>query len=70
MTTGLLNTNEAAKLLGLAPQTLAIMRLRGSALPHVKLGRRCLYDPLDIAAFIQTNKRTSTSDKGLPGRSA
>jgi len=61
--TGLLSTKEAAKILGLAPQTLAIMRLRGSSLPHVKLGRRCLYDPADLQRYIHQNKRTSTADK-------
>lgn len=60
----LLTTDQAAKRLGLARQTLAIMRLRGSPLPFIKLGRRVLYDPTDIATFIAANRRRSTSDDG------
>jgi predicted DNA-binding transcriptional regulator AlpA len=59
---GLLNTIEAAKVVGLAPQTLMILRLRGRGPRFVKLGRRVLYDPADIAAWIEANKRLSTSE--------
>jgi predicted DNA-binding transcriptional regulator AlpA len=58
----LLSTVEAAKVLGLAPQTLMIMRLRGRGPRFVKLGRRVLYDPSDIALWIEANKRASTSE--------
>ncbi len=68
MTTGLLGTKDAAKLLGLAPQTLAIMRVEGGGPQYVKLGRRVLYDLADLSVWIEGNKRASTSDSG--GRSA
>jgi predicted DNA-binding transcriptional regulator AlpA len=58
----LLSTLEAAKVLGLAPQTLMIMRLRGRGPRFVKLGRRVLYDPADLANWVEANKRTSTSE--------
>ena len=61
-TTGLLSTKDAAKLLGIAPQTLAIMRVEGSPLRYVKFGRRVLYDPADLHEFIQASKRSSTSE--------
>jgi hypothetical protein len=69
MTMRLLNTKDAAKILGLAPQTLAIMRLRGSPLRHVKLGRRVLYDPADVFEFIRASKKSSTSETARHGRS-
>lgn len=58
----LLDTNETADVLGLAPQTLMIMRLRGRGPRYVKLGRRVLYDPADIATWVESNKRQSTSE--------
>lgn len=65
MKTGLLSAAEAADRLGVAKQTLAVWRLRGGCgLRHVKLGARVLYDPADVATFIESNKRESTSDVG------
>ena len=58
----LLDTNETAKVLRLAPQTLMIMRLHGRGPRYVKLGRRVLYDPADIASWVEANKRQSTSE--------
>lgn len=59
--TRLLSAQEAATMLGLAPQTLAIFRLNGQGPKHCKLGRRVLYDPADIQSWIDANKRFSTS---------
>ena len=59
----LLSTAGAAEVVGLAPQTLAIMRVEGGGPRYVKLGRRVLYDPADLAAWIDRNKRLSTSDR-------
>jgi predicted DNA-binding transcriptional regulator AlpA len=58
----LLSTEQAATLLGLARQTLAIMRVHGRGPRYVKLGRRVFYDPADLSAWIEANKRRHTSE--------
>lgn len=57
----LLTPELTAQFLGLSPSTLAKMRLRGSALPFVKLGRSVRYRMSDILSFIDGQMRTSTS---------
>lgn len=59
--TELLSTQEAAKALGLSPQTLAILRVEGGGPRYVKLGRSVRYDPTDLAAWVEANKRASTA---------
>lgn len=49
----LLNSDEAAKLLAIGPNTLAIWRCRKNYnLPYVKIGRNVRYRLGDIEAFI------------------
>ena len=49
----LLTQDEAARLLGVSPRTLATWRCLGRYnLPYVKIGSRVLYRPEDIQAFI------------------
>ena len=62
MTNELLDTAEAARRCGLAKQTLAVLRVEGGGPKYVKLGRRVLYDPTDIASWIEANKRANTSE--------
>jgi predicted DNA-binding transcriptional regulator AlpA len=57
----LVSTQEAAALLGLAPQTLSIMRVAGGGPKYVKLGRRVLYDVRDLEAYVEDRKRNSTA---------
>lgn len=64
---GLLSAKEAATLLGLSPQTLAVWRLRGAGPAFCKLGSRCLYAPDEIERWVSERRRTSTSDKGAEG---
>jgi excisionase family DNA binding protein len=60
--TELLTTEEAAKVLLLAPQTLARYRSEGRIdLPFVKIGRRVAYTRAAIEQFIESRTRTSTS---------
>lgn len=55
-TSKLLSRNEAAELLGISPNTLAVWAsVNRHALPYVKLGRRALYRASDIEAFINAN---------------
>ena len=57
----LLRTIEAAALAGVAPKTLENWRTLGLGPSFIKAGRRVLYDPADIAAWRETNRRESTS---------
>jgi predicted DNA-binding transcriptional regulator AlpA len=65
MTNGLMDTAEAARRCGLAKQTLAVLRVEGGGPRYVKLGRRVAYDPADIAAWIEANKRSNTSEQPI-----
>jgi predicted DNA-binding transcriptional regulator AlpA len=64
MTTNLLSQREAAARLGLSPRTLERTRASGDGPAFCKIGRRVLYRPEDIAAWLATRVRTSTSDTG------
>ena len=63
MLAALLSAKETARLLGLASQTPAKMRLQGSGPRYVKLGRRVFYDPADLSEWLEANKRRSTSER-------
>ena len=52
--TQLVERSEAAKILGVATQTLAVWAsTKRYALPYVKIGRRVKYRLSDLEAFIQ-----------------
>ena len=59
-----LNTEQAARYVGLSPSTMAKLRMRGGNVPHIKIGRRCLYRREDLDAWLVANQRASTSDTG------
>lgn len=61
-----LNANQVALRLGLSVSTLAKMRLSGDGPPYAKLGRRVVYRPDDIQAWVASNCFRSTSEYGLP----
>jgi excisionase family DNA binding protein len=64
----LLNVKETAELLGVSPSYLNKLRLISSeGPPFVKLGARVCYDPADLAAWVNSQKRRSTSDTGEAG---
>lgn len=50
----LLNTTQAAEVLGLRPNTLEIWRCRNQGPKYKKLGRRILYDPADLEEYAQS----------------
>lgn len=61
----LLSTREVSELTGLAVSTLEKRRLAGEKPRFIKLGpRRVGYDPADIEAWIEEQRRSSTSDDG------
>jgi len=47
---------EAAKILGLAPQTLANQRFRGVGLPYHKFGRAIRYLLADILNYAESHR--------------
>jgi predicted DNA-binding transcriptional regulator AlpA len=57
----LLTTTETAKLLRLSPSWLAKARMRGDGPPYVKLGRSVRYDEGDVAQWMKSRVRLSTS---------
>jgi len=59
----LYSTDQAAKFLGLQPQTLARWRTeRSNAIPFRKIGRLVRYRVSDLVEFTERQRRTSTSD--------
>ncbi|MFK8251791.1 helix-turn-helix transcriptional regulator [Ancylobacter terrae] len=61
----LLDTNEAAQIVGLGKSTLDKLRISGGGPRFVKVGgRRVLYDPADLREWLDGLKRRSTSDRG------
>ena len=57
-----LNAGQVAERLGLSASTLAKMRLSGDGPAYAKLGRRVVYRPDDIDAWIASNRYRSTSE--------
>lgn len=60
----LLNVNETAERLGVSVSYLNKLRLTDEGPPFVKLGARVAYDQADLAAWVEAQKRRSTSDNG------
>ena len=51
----LMNNDEAAELLGISPFSLR-GKVSRRQIPYVKIGRRTLFSPADLQAFIEANK--------------
>lgn len=61
--TNLLTCAETGERLGLSVSTLAKMRVRGDGPVFVKLGgKKVAYSESDLTAWINANRRSSTSD--------
>lgn len=63
-----LTASEAARFLGLAPSTLAKLRLSGHGPVYCKLGRRVVYRREDLAAWLESRlvRNTTDADVRLP----
>lgn len=57
-----MNADRAAHRLDLSASTLAKMRLSGDGPAYSKLGRRVVYSPQDLEAWIKSNRFQSTSE--------
>jgi len=61
----LLNTTEAARILGVSKAFLERDRWAGARIPFIKIGDRAVrYRQKDLDAYIEQGIRTSTSDRG------
>jgi predicted DNA-binding transcriptional regulator AlpA len=60
----MLRTPEAAAYCGSSASTFEKLRLSGGGPGYVKMGRRVVYDPTDLDAWLAANRRVSTSDPG------
>jgi predicted site-specific integrase-resolvase len=54
----------AAETLGLSARTLERWRVEGRGPAFIKLGKSVRYRPVDLAEFIERQRRTSTSEVG------
>jgi predicted DNA-binding transcriptional regulator AlpA len=57
-----LTASEAARVLGLAPSTLAKLRLSGNGPVYCKLGRRVVYRRDDLVAWLESRVALNTTD--------
>ncbi|ODT87798.1 helix-turn-helix domain-containing protein [Phenylobacterium sp. SCN 70-31] len=60
----LLSTVEAADRLGVSSSYLNKLRVTGGGPPFVKIGARVAYDPADLSAWLEAQKRTTTAPAG------
>lgn len=54
--TGLLSTKQLAKILNCSSGTLHNNRCRGKGLPYYKIGRRVMYHPKDVQAYLKERR--------------
>lgn len=59
-----LRTTDAARYSGLSASTLTKLRLTGDGPPYAKAGRAVVYAATDIDEWLESRRRTSTSDSG------
>ena len=58
------NTKQAADMLGMSVRFLEVLRYQGGGPAFVKLGERVRYRVQDIEAWVEERVRTSTADTG------
>lgn len=59
----MLRTPDAAEYCGSSSSTFEKLRLTGGGPHFVKIGRRVVYDPADLDAWLAENRQRSTSDR-------
>jgi hypothetical protein len=59
----MMNALEAASYCGSSASTFAKLRLYGGGAVFLKLGRRVVYNPDDLDAWLASHRRTSTSEE-------
>lgn len=56
----LVDARTAARMLSISPRLLWALTNRGEV-PHVRVARRVLYSPADLASYIEAQKRRGVS---------
>jgi excisionase family DNA binding protein len=64
ITAALLSTKEAARLLGVHPNTLSKWRIRGTGPRFIKAGNMIRYRKSDIEAWLQNRTYSNTTEYG------
>ncbi len=65
----MIDETATAKLLGVSKRTLQGWRWRGGGPPFLRIGMRAIrYDPCALRAWIEEQRRTSTSDLGADSK--
>ncbi|GAA0641058.1 helix-turn-helix domain-containing protein [Brevundimonas lenta] len=59
-----MNVSQAANFLGVSSSMLNKLRVFGGGPVFLKIGRRVAYDPADLASWLESRRRRSTSDAG------
>ncbi|WP_366139070.1 helix-turn-helix domain-containing protein [uncultured Rhodoferax sp.] len=62
----LLTNDGAAALASVSRRTLPVWRVQGKGPKFIKIGRLVRYSEADVIAWIEENKRTSTSATSAP----
>lgn len=60
----LLSTGDAAERLGVSGSYLNKLRVTGGGPAFLKIGARVAYDPADLVAWLDAQRRSSTHDQG------
>lgn len=60
----MMRETEVAALLGVSRRTLQGWRWRGGGPPYVRIGGAVRYEPTEVRAWLDAQRRTSTSDGG------
>jgi predicted site-specific integrase-resolvase len=70
MTIKLLTTDQAAEILNVKTATLRVWRMQGKGPRFRKIGALVRYAEADLAAFIDAQTRSSTSQRAQPAEAA
>ena len=58
-----LNTKQAAESYGLSKSWLTKLRMFGGGSPHLKVGRRVLYERSEFERWLASHRRLTTSNQ-------
>lgn len=62
----MLRTLEAAQYCGSSVSTFNKLRVYGGGPAYISIGRRVVYDPADLDAWLAARRRKSTSERTRP----
>jgi excisionase family DNA binding protein len=62
----LLDTDEASRLLDVAPSTLAEWRHSGRGPAFIRVGKRVRYEVTDLRAWLERNRQSNEPSEAVP----